>query len=91
MDYKYIPYVHTCTYIWKSTVILVSLSFTVFKNVNRSLNIFDKWPVLIGRLETLSEFEPDLILISDSLDISLAEATKKIRMLRFHSQRFWFN
>ena len=37
-------------------------------------------------LETLSEFEPDLILISDSLDISLAEATKKIRMLSYTSR-----
>ena len=30
-------------------------------------------------LETLTELEPDLVIISDSLDISLAEATKKIR------------
>ena len=42
MDYKYMSYIHTCTYIQKSTVILVSLSFIVFKNVIRSLNIFDK-------------------------------------------------
>ena len=34
-------------------------------------------------LEYLAEYEPDLILISDSLEISLADAVKRIRMLSY--------
>lgn len=37
-------------------------------------------------LEYLSEYEPDLILISDSLQVTLADAVKRIRMLSYSSR-----
>ena len=41
---------------------------------------------LESALETLSTYEPDLVLISDSLDLPLAETVKKIRMLSYPSR-----
>ncbi len=37
-------------------------------------------------LEILTEYEPDLVLVSDSLDITLTEAVKKLRMLSYPSR-----
>lgn len=34
-------------------------------------------------LEILTEYEPDLVLVSDSLDTTLADAVKKLRMLSY--------
>ena len=36
--------------------------------------------------ELLYEYEPDLVLISDSIDLTLDEACKKIRMLSYSSR-----
>ena len=37
-------------------------------------------------LEILNEYEPDLVLISDSLDLPLADAVKKLRLLSYPSR-----
>lgn len=37
-------------------------------------------------LEILTEYEPDLVLVSDSLDTTLADAVKKLRMLSYPSR-----
>lgn len=37
-------------------------------------------------LEVLTEYEPDMILVSDSMDIPLAEIVKKLRMLSYPSR-----
>ena len=37
-------------------------------------------------LETLNTFEPDLILISDSIEMEIADAVKKLRLLSYPSR-----